>query len=173
MKAFSFRLMALTIALTLGPGTVAGACAGDGAPNRTSQHVVRDSDEIAAREDLPVLAELLLLGLALFGEPAGTASPCSGCAGHIDRMTGIDRKRMPRAPVIVRCSFAMAVLGIATLTAACGPVPSSAGAESGSAQKNAIPHNKADCFYSDFLGTDRVVAGRVLHWCGPEPKALF
>lgn len=81
MKASPFRVVALTLALTLGTGPMARACAGDGAASRTPRHVVQDGDEVAAQEDLLTLAELLVLGLALLGEPSGAANPCSGCTG--------------------------------------------------------------------------------------------
>jgi hypothetical protein len=28
------------------------------------------------------------------------------------------------------------------------------------------------CFYSNEFGTERSIGGRVLHWCGPEPRAV-
>jgi len=40
-------------------------------------------------------------------------------------------------------------------------------------QQAAAPQVRTSCFYSDISGVDRIVGGRVLNWCGPEPKALF
>jgi hypothetical protein len=36
----------------------------------------------------------------------------------------------------------------------------------------ASSHAGDACFYSNDFGTERNIAGRVLHWCGPEPRAV-
>ncbi len=63
---------------------------------------------------------------------------------------------------------------IASAAAGCSPIQASgSGNLPQAAQITAAPYVRASCFYSDVSGADRTVAGRVLNWCGPEPKALF
>jgi hypothetical protein len=40
-------------------------------------------------------------------------------------------------------------------------------------QKGVPLYTSGSCCYSDRSGTDRTVGGRVIHWYGPERRALF
>ena len=64
--------------------------------------------------------------------------------------------------------------GVLACTAGCTTIA----ATGSNTREQAIPKYAdqragAACFYSDVSGADRVRGYRVLHWCGPEPKALF
>jgi hypothetical protein len=72
----------------------------------------------------------------------------------------------PRASVII-------ALGIFAMTAGCGSIRSSGGDAPIVTQISATPYAGAACFYSDKSGTDRIVGGRIVHWCGPKPRAVF
>ena len=76
---------------------------------------------------------------------------------------------MPRmtAPLIV-------ALGLLAFAAAgCSAIEASGNGNLVQAQKAGALQVRTSCFYSDVSGTDRFVGGRVVRWCGPEPKALF
>jgi hypothetical protein len=60
--------------------------------------------------------------------------------------------------------------GVLACTAGCTTIAASG---SNTREKYADRRAGAACFYSDVSGADRVRGYRVLHWCGPEPKALF
>jgi hypothetical protein len=72
----------------------------------------------------------------------------------------------PRASVII-------ALGIFAMTPGCGSIRSSGGDAPIVTQISATPYAGAACFYSDKSGTDRIVGGRIVHWCGPKPRAVF
>ena len=94
MKALCFRMTALAIALALGSNTLAKAYAGDGAAGQGPQHAVQDDyDQMTAQSDLVALAELLILGLALFDGPIPAADRCPQCAGHVEQRTQIGHER--------------------------------------------------------------------------------
>jgi hypothetical protein len=59
------------------------------------------------------------------------------------------------------------------MTAGCGSIRSSGGDAPIVTQISATPYAGAACFYSDKSGTDRIVGGRIVHWCGPKPRAVF
>jgi hypothetical protein len=40
----------------------------------------------------------------------------------------------------------------------------------GAAQAGVNPSDRYSCYFADDGGADRVVAGRMLHWCGPVPR---
>ncbi len=71
-----------------------------------------------------------------------------------------------RAPILA----VIGILGVVALTAACSAIPSDADARL--IQQRASPYGNGSCFYSDVSGADRIVNGRVFHWCGPKPKPL-
>jgi hypothetical protein len=77
--------------------------------------------------------------------------------------------------------FAIGALSAAALAAADsswaptpGLGPSQApiiGAPQGTPQPAAIPYSDGySCYFSDDGGGDIIVAGRLLHWCGPVPR---
>jgi hypothetical protein len=72
----------------------------------------------------------------------------------------------PRASVII-------ALGMFAMTAGCSSIGTVGGDAPIVTQKSAPPYASAACFYSDKSGTDRIVGGRVVHWCGPKPRAVF
>jgi hypothetical protein len=61
-------------------------------------------------------------------------------------------------------------LVVAACTAGCSSLPAPGAGDRPQIQSSAA---HAACFYSDRSGADRLAGGRVVHWCGPEPKALF
>jgi hypothetical protein len=64
--------------------------------------------------------------------------------------------------------------GVLACAAGCTTIAASDSASREQAiSKYADRRGGAGCFYSDVSGADRVLGYRVLHWCGPEPKALF
>jgi hypothetical protein len=64
-------------------------------------------------------------------------------------------------------------VGYFAMTAGCGSIRSSGGDAPIVTQISATPYGGAPCFYSDKSGTDRIVGGRIVHWCGPKPRAVF
>jgi hypothetical protein len=72
----------------------------------------------------------------------------------------------PRASVII-------ALGILAMTAGCSSIRNSGVDAPIVTPMSAMPYAGAACFYSDKSGTDRIVGGRVVHWCGPKPRAVF
>jgi hypothetical protein len=75
-----------------------------------------------------------------------------------------------RASIPSPRSFAIAAFGIAALATACSPIPRLNEAAPRQVPKSTSSYANGACFYSDVSGTDRMASGRVLHWCGPEPK---
>jgi hypothetical protein len=61
-------------------------------------------------------------------------------------------------------------LVVAACTAGCSSLPAPGAGDRPQIQSSADPSAQAACFYSDRSGTDRLAGGRVVHWCGPEPK---
>src|SRR5258707_9473477 len=70
------------------------------------------------------------------------------------------------APGLVVCLMA-GMAGCTTIAASDGNAPGQV------VSTHAHRHGSAACFYSAPSGADRILGLRVLHWCGPEPKALF
>jgi hypothetical protein len=70
------------------------------------------------------------------------------------------------APGLVVCLMA-GMAGCTTIAASDSNAPGQV------VSTHADRHGSAACFYSDTSGADRILGQRVLHWCGPEPKALF
>jgi hypothetical protein len=94
MKAFRFRVTALAIALALGSNTLAKAYADDRAAGQGPPHAVQDGyDQMTAQADLVALAELIILGLALFDGPIPAAGRCLGCTGDVERRSRIGHER--------------------------------------------------------------------------------
>jgi len=77
-----------------------------------------------------------------------------------------------RASIAARRTPVIISFGILAMTAGCSLVPSPAGGGAIVTQQSA-PSYASACFYSDRSGTDRIAGGRVIHWCGPEPRAVF
>ena len=68
----------------------------------------------------------------------------------------------------------MIVLALtACAVAGCSTIDLSDGDIRPTAHKGAARYTSSSCFYSDASGVDRVVGSRIVHWCGPEPRALF
>ena len=64
--------------------------------------------------------------------------------------------------------------GLLACAAGCTSITASEGyTREQAVSKHADGRAGAACFYSDVSGADRLLGQRVLHWCGPEPKALF
>jgi hypothetical protein len=82
------------------------------------------------------------------------------------------RWTMPALMTASRASVIIA-LGIFAMTAGCSSIRNSGGDAPIVTQKSAPPYASAACFYSDKSGADRIVGGRVVHWCGPKPRAVF
>jgi hypothetical protein len=62
---------------------------------------------------------------------------------------------------------------IAEIAAGCSSVASLTGANARQPVEDIASSRAGDaCFYSNDFGTERSIAGRVLHWCGPEPRAV-
>ena len=71
------------------------------------------------------------------------------------------------ARLILLCgAIAGAVSGCSSALPSLGSNDRRSGPGSGSA------YASGSCFYSDNIGAERRVAGRVFHWCGPEPRAV-
>jgi hypothetical protein len=75
-------------------------------------------------------------------------------------------RSLPIAPGLVVCLMA-GMAGCTTIAASDSNAPGQI------VSTHADRHGSAACFYSDASGADRILGQRVLHWCGPEPKALF
>ncbi len=61
----------------------------------------------------------------------------------------------------------------AACVAACSAAPGPGAGDRPAAQNHTHPSTGAACFYSDSSGADRLAGGRVIHWCGPEPRPVF
>jgi hypothetical protein len=78
-----------------------------------------------------------------------------------------------RSSITARRASVIISLGMFALTAGCSSILTSGGDGPIVTQKSAPPYASAACFYSDKSGTDRIAGGRVVHWCGPKPRAVF
>ena len=56
---------------------------------------------------------------------------------------------------------------------ACSSAPAPGAGDPSLVQKSSNPYANGTCFYSNVSATDRTAGGRLFHWCGPEPRALF
>jgi hypothetical protein len=76
--------------------------------------------------------------------------------------------------ITARRVLPIAALSIVVVAAAgCNPVRAPvAGSGQGAAQYGVSPADSYSCYFADARGEDRVIAGRVLHWCGPVPRAV-
>jgi hypothetical protein len=72
-----------------------------------------------------------------------------------------------------RISGLVISLVVAACTAGCSSLPAPGAGDRPQIQSSVDPSAQSACFYSDRSGADRLAGGRVVHWCGPEPKALF
>jgi hypothetical protein len=61
---------------------------------------------------------------------------------------------------------------IAGAVAGCGSPPPSLGSNNQSSPGSGSAYASGGCFYSNGSAAERHVAGRVLNWCGPEPRPL-
>jgi hypothetical protein len=78
-----------------------------------------------------------------------------------------------RATMTARTASKLLALGLVALTAiSCSPVAVAVGGTSPSAVRTSANHSGSTCFYSNGVATDRTVKGRVLRWCGPEPRPM-
>jgi hypothetical protein len=64
-------------------------------------------------------------------------------------------------------------LVIAACTAGCTSLPAPGAGDRPQVQSTSHSSVRVACFYSDRSGADRLAGGRVVHWCGPEPRAVF
>jgi hypothetical protein len=62
---------------------------------------------------------------------------------------------------------------VAACTAGCGSALEPGGRDRSQVQSSTYPPAHTACFYSDRSGADRLASDRVIHWCGPEPRAVF
>ena len=62
---------------------------------------------------------------------------------------------------------------VACAAAGCSAIEVAGDNPQQAAHNGAARYASAACFYSNVSGADRIVDGRLLHWCGPEPRALF
>jgi hypothetical protein len=84
-----------------------------------------------------------------------------------DRRSDFPRqpRRAPMPRMTVPLILALGV--VAGAAAGCSRIQASgSGNLPQAAQITAAPYVRASCFYSDVSGTDRIVGGRVLNWCG-------
>jgi hypothetical protein len=83
-------------------------------------------------------------------------------------------KRIARADMTTRTVSLVFALGLIACATCCTAIDAySSGNPQPAMLKQPGRYASAACFYSDVSGTDRVIGGRVLHWCGPEPRAVF
>jgi hypothetical protein len=75
--------------------------------------------------------------------------------------------------VTARTASLIVGLGFVAFTAACSSVLAPGSADPRLVQKSSNPYASGSCFYSNLSATDRTAGGRMFHWCGPEPRALF
>jgi hypothetical protein len=72
--------------------------------------------------------------------------------------------------MIARSAFTVALSIVAVAFAACSVTPAPVARV---AQLGVNPNSGGySCYFADGGGTDRVVGGRTLHWCGPVPRAV-
>jgi hypothetical protein len=77
-----------------------------------------------------------------------------------------------RATMTARAGSKILALGLVAFTAvSCSPVPVAVGGPPGAVQTSA-KRSGGTCFYSNGVAADRIVKGRLLHWCGPEPRPM-
>jgi len=75
--------------------------------------------------------------------------------------------------VTARTASLIVGLGFVAFTTACSSALAPGGADPRLVQKSSNPYANGTCFYSNVSATDRTAGGRLFHWCGPEPRALF
>jgi hypothetical protein len=77
-----------------------------------------------------------------------------------------------RAAMTARTASKLLALGLVALTAiSCSPVPVAVGGTP-SAVHISANRSGSTCFYSNSVATDRTVKGRILRWCGTEPRPM-
>ena len=137
---------------------------------RTFAHaLVSCKNEIADRLNKPWLCEILLARVGFIEErtimqPSRVAPEI----GHCYARQPIRRaKRMTVASLLLGFGF------IAVVAAGCSSTMPSLQSNSRQLRSNAGGAYVSDsCFYSNDSGAERNLAGRTLHWCGPEPRAV-
>jgi len=78
-----------------------------------------------------------------------------------------------RATMTARTGSKILALGLVACAAiSCSPVPVAVGGSPPGAVKTSAKRSGSNCFYSNGAATDRIVKGRVLRWCGPEPRPM-
>jgi hypothetical protein len=83
------------------------------------------------------------------------------------------REGQMRATMTARSGSKILALGIVACTvSSCTPVPIAVGGTPPSAVQASAGRSGSTCFYSNRVATDRIVMGRVLRWCGPEPRPM-
>ena len=78
-----------------------------------------------------------------------------------------------RATTTARTGSKILALGLVAFNAiSCSPVPAAVGGTPPSAVRISANRSGSTCFYSNGAATDRTVKGRLLRWCGPEPRPM-
>ena len=92
---------------------------------------------------------------------------------RVHRGTGICCARQPIRQAMNLASLILVFGFVGAIAAGCSsPVPS-LGANAYQPRPNAGgAYASGSCFYSNDFGAERTSAGHVLHWCGPEPRAV-
>jgi hypothetical protein len=83
------------------------------------------------------------------------------------------RQPIRRAKPMNVASLTLAFGCIAAVAAGCSSVTPSLQSNSRQLRpEDAGAYASGSCFYSNDSGAERYLAGRALHWCGPEPRAV-
>ena len=83
------------------------------------------------------------------------------------------RQPIRRAKLMHVASLTLVFGLIAEVAAGCGSTTPSLQSNSRELRPDdASAYASGSCFYSNDSGAERKLAGRALHWCGPEPRAV-
>ena len=83
------------------------------------------------------------------------------------------RQPIRRAKPMNVASLTLAFGCIAAVAAGCSSVTPSLQSNSRQLRPDDVgAYASGSCFYSNDSGAERNLAGRALHWCGPEPRAV-
>lgn len=137
---------------------------------RTLPHALQSrKKEIADRPNKPSLCEISQARVGFIEE--GTIVQSNRVApGNEDRYA---RQPIRRAKLVTAASLTLVLGFIATVAAGCSSATPSLQSNShqpGPGEGGA--YASGNCFYSNDSGAERNLAGRALHWCGPEPRAV-
>ena len=92
---------------------------------------------------------------------------------RIRRELGICCVRQPlrQARVMSLTSLTLVFGFIGAIATGCSSPTPSVGTDAYQPKAVADGYASSGCFYSNDFAAERTIAGGVLHWCGPEPRA--